>query len=62
MLTNFRSACDRAGIDLIVECPPLSEAIYVDPDMWEKIILNLISNAFKLTLSGRIEVRLRESG
>ena len=62
LASNFRSACDRAGIDLIVDCPPLSDAIYVDPDMWEKIVLNLISNAFKFTLSGRIEVRLRETG
>ncbi|HEX7334068.1 MAG TPA: ATP-binding protein [Pyrinomonadaceae bacterium] len=62
LASNFRSACDRAGIDLVVACPPLSEPIYVDPDMWEKIVLNLISNAFKFTLSGRIEVRLRESG
>jgi len=62
LASNFRSACDRAGIDLVVACPPLSESIYVDPDMWEKIVLNLISNAFKFTLSGRIEVCLRESG
>ncbi|HKP80767.1 MAG TPA: ATP-binding protein [Pyrinomonadaceae bacterium] len=62
LASNFRSACDRAGIDLVVACPPLSESIYVDPDMWEKIVLNLISNAFKFTLSGRIEVRLCESG
>ena len=62
LASNFRSACDRAGIDLVVACPPLSESIYVDPDMWEKIVLNLISNAFKFTLSGRIEARLRESG
>lgn len=61
LASNFRSACDRAGIDLLVDCPPLSESIYVDPDMWEKIVLNLISNAFKFTLSGRIEVRLHES-
>ena len=61
LASNFRSACDRAGIDLIVACPPLSESIYVDADMWEKIVLNLISNAFKFTLSGRIEVHLRES-
>jgi signal transduction histidine kinase len=61
LASNFRSACDRAGIDLIVDCPPLSESIYVDSDMWEKIVLNLISNAFKFTLSGRIEVRLREA-
>lgn len=62
LASNFRSACDRAGIELVVSCPPLSESIYVDPDLWEKIVLNLISNAFKFTLSGRIEVRLHETG
>lgn len=61
LASNFRSACDRAGIDLVVDCPALGQPIYVDPDMWEKIVLNLISNAFKFTLSGRIEVRMRES-
>ena len=28
-------------------------------DMWEKIVLNLISNAFKYTLEGRIQIALR---
>jgi signal transduction histidine kinase len=62
LVSNFRSACERAGIELIVDCPNLNELVYVDPDMWEKIVLNLVSNAFKFTLSGSIEVQLRKSG
>jgi PAS domain S-box-containing protein len=54
----FRSAIERAGLRLIVDCPPLPEAVYVDRQMWEKIVLNLLSNAFKFTLEGEIAVRL----
>jgi PAS domain S-box-containing protein len=59
LASNFRSACQMASLDLVVDCPPLPEPVYVDRDMWEKIVLNLLSNAFKYTLEGRIEVRLR---
>jgi signal transduction histidine kinase/DNA-binding response OmpR family regulator len=62
LASNFRSACERAGIELVVDCPNLDEPSYVDPDMWEKIVLNLVSNAFKFTLTGSIEVTLRKSG
>jgi signal transduction histidine kinase len=58
----FRSAVERAGLTLIVDCEPLAEAVYVDRDMWEKIVLNLLSNAFKFTFEGEIEVRLRARG
>ncbi len=54
----FRSTIEQAGIQLIVDCPPLPEAIYVDREMWEKIVFNLLSNAFKFTFSGKITVRL----
>jgi signal transduction histidine kinase len=55
----FRSAFERAGVALRIDCPPLSEPVFVDGDMWEKIVLNLISNAFKFTLYGEVGVRLR---
>lgn len=59
LASNFRSAMEQAGIDLIVDCPPLDEAIYIDRDMWEKIILNLMSNAFKFTFEGSISITVR---
>ena len=59
LASNFRSACERAGLRLAVDCPTLPEAAYVDPQMWEKIVLNLLSNAFKFTLHGEIGVSLR---
>jgi len=55
----FRSAIERANLQLTVDCLPLSEAVYVDREMWEKIIFNLLSNAFKFTFEGEILVRLR---
>lgn len=55
----FRSATDRAGLRLIVDCNDIGEPVYVDRDMWEKIVLNLISNAFKFTFEGEIVVSLR---
>ena len=57
----FRSAVQKAGMRLIIDCPPFSEPVFVDRDMWEKIVLNLVSNAFKYTLDGEISVSLRTS-
>jgi len=62
LASNFRAACERAGIDLEIDCPPLPGAVFVDPAMWETIVLNLLSNAFKFTLAGSIRVTLREAG
>ena len=56
----FRSAVEHAGLKLIVSCEPLSEPVYVDREMWEKIVLNLLSNAFKFTFEGEIKVSLRQ--
>ncbi|TFW35664.1 ATP-binding protein [Massilia horti] len=56
----FRSAVERAGLRLEVDCQPLSEPVYADRTMWEKIVLNLLSNAFKFTREGTITVRVYE--
>ena len=61
LASNFRSAIERAGMYLAVDCPPLGELVMVDQDMWEKVVLNLLSNAFKHTLKGGIAVILREA-
>jgi PAS domain S-box-containing protein len=61
LVSNFRSGVEAAGLDLKIDCPPLSEAIFVDREMWEKIVLNLVSNAFKFTFRGAIEISLAET-
>jgi signal transduction histidine kinase len=58
----FRSATDKAGLRLIVDCSDLGEPVYVDRDMWEKVVLNLISNAFKFTFNGEIAVSVHRVG
>lgn len=56
---SFQSLLESAGLTLRIECSRLPEPIYVDRSQWEKIVLNLISNAFKFTFEGSIAVRLR---
>jgi signal transduction histidine kinase len=69
----FRSATEKAGLQLNVDCHDLGEPVYVDRDFWEKIVLNLLSNAFKFTFDGEIavtvdrvndfaELRVRDTG
>ena len=58
----FRSAIEKAGLNLIVDCQPLRAPAYVDREMWEKIVFNLLSNAFKFTFEGGIKVSLKEKG
>jgi signal transduction histidine kinase len=58
----FRSTIEKAGMELLVECEQLPRPVYLDQGMWEKIVLNLLSNAFKFTFAGRITVSLRPAG
>ncbi len=62
LASTFRSIIERAGMELRVDCPPLAKPVAVDPNMWENIVLNLLSNAFKHTFAGAISVSLRAVG
>ncbi len=62
LASTFRSVIENAGLRLNVECAPLPEAVWVDPELWGKVVLNLLSNAFKFTFEGEIAVVLRAEG
>lgn len=61
LASTFRSTIESARLVYSVACEDLREPVYVDAEMWEKVVLNLLSNAFKFTLSGAITVRLFEA-
>lgn len=58
----FRSAFEVAGLKLEVDCPPLPRPVSLDREMWEKIILNLLSNSLKFTFTGGARVRVAAAG
>ncbi|MGB8192693.1 MAG: ATP-binding protein, partial [Chitinophagaceae bacterium] len=62
LASTFRSAVEKAGMELQIHAGEIKDEVYVDVDMWEKIILNLVSNAFKYSKAGRIDIRVTQSG
>ncbi|HEY9242594.1 MAG TPA: SpoIIE family protein phosphatase [Streptosporangiaceae bacterium] len=62
LASAFRAAFQRAGLAFEVDCPPLGEPAYVDRPMWEKVVLNLLSNALKYTMTGSVQLSLTASG
>jgi signal transduction histidine kinase len=61
LASTFRSAIERAGITFEIDCPPVEQPTYVDRGLWEKVVLNLVSNALKFTFHGTITVAIRQA-
>ena len=62
LASQFRAAMEKGGLRLVVDAKPLPAPAFVDRDMWEKIVLNLLSNAFKHTFEGEVAVSLAMAG
>lgn len=60
LASTFRSAIEKAGMQLLFNAEPVNDDVYVDVDMWEKIVLNLVSNAFKYSKQGEINIRVSQ--
>ncbi|RYY90870.1 MAG: response regulator [Chitinophagaceae bacterium] len=62
LASTFRSAIEKAGMELRFETSPVAGDVYVDTEMWERIVLNLVSNAFKYSEQGAITVGVHGEG
>ncbi|WP_162903160.1 ATP-binding protein [Taibaiella koreensis] len=60
LASGFRSVMEKAGLAFRVQCDTVSLPVYIDYEMWEKIVLNLLSNAFKYTMEGSVTLSLQE--
>ncbi len=63
IIDNFSEAAEEKNIEFKSEMPSRRIMLVSDPDALEKIVSNLLSNAFKYTPeSGNIQIRLYDSG
>ena len=61
---QFRWVADRCGLALRIRLDPRLDGadLYIDPDKFDKLTLNLLSNAFKFTRQGYVEVTTERDG
>ncbi|HEV7173089.1 ATP-binding protein [Pedococcus sp.] len=61
LVSMFRSAMESAGLVLEIDLPEVGAA-WLDQEAWAKVVVNLVSNAFKFTDAGTVSVALRRRG
>ena len=62
ILDNFRLEAKKRNINIIFKASNLESTAYIDHDLMEKVIFNLLSNAFKFTPdNGKISIEIAES-
>ena len=60
--SRFETRAKEKGLTLDVAVPEAALDVFSDPADIDRIVTNLVSNAVKYTLSGRVTVRLSEEG
>lgn len=61
LASNFRPVIEKAGLIFSVQCDRIHEPVYVDHIIFETVLFNLLSNAFKFTFEGAITIRVTNS-
>ncbi|PRP76869.1 response regulator receiver ATP-binding protein [Planoprotostelium fungivorum] len=56
----FESSFQKSKLIFLVDCEEVTGEVLVDRDMFEKIVLNMISNSFKYTKNGSVRVSLKD--
>ncbi|MEO7752902.1 MAG: ATP-binding protein [Terracoccus sp.] len=59
LASSFRPAIEHAGLRFSRRCATLPEVVHTDPEMLERVVLNLLTNALRYTSEGSVQLRLR---
>jgi signal transduction histidine kinase/DNA-binding response OmpR family regulator len=62
LFSSFTSFADRKGLTMKCNCGLENSNLFIDKDMFEKILTNILSNAFKFTpKGGKITVSMKKT-
>lgn len=62
LLEQLDPVIRESGLTLVINLDTLPEDVYIDRDIWEQIVLSLLTNALSYTLQGGVAVRLAQEG